>query len=119
MLGTMTNASQFLASSVESGEFVIQLIAISGGLFIAMLWMILKSTRVVTIKREAERTKREIAAYVAEGSIAPEDAATLINAGSDTEIEKITAAVASGVISPAKAEKLIASLRSNRQAAAN
>ena len=45
---------------------------------------------------------------------APQDAAALLNAGSADEVEKITSAVAAGIVSPAKAEKLIASLRDGR-----
>lgn len=36
----------------------------------------------VATEREKERTRREVAAYVAEGSMTPEDAAKLLSTGS-------------------------------------
>jgi len=102
-----------LASGEPSEEFLIKAVALSGGILVLLTWSVLKTMRIIMVKRAAETTKREIAAYVAEGSIRPEDAAAIINAGSDSEVEKITSAVAAGIISPAKAEKLIASLRSD------
>lgn len=114
MLGT--SAVQILASD-PSEEFLIKAVALTGGILIMLAWSVLKTMRVIMVKRAAETTKREIAAYVAEGSIRPEDAAAIINAGSDSEVEKITSAVAAGIISPNKAEKLIASLRSEGGAA--
>ncbi len=113
-------STALLASAgVAEDEFVLKIVAISGGFFIATLFIVMKTIRIVVTKRSAEQTKREIAAYVAEGSIRPEDAALLINSGADAQVEKITAAVAAGIISPSKAEKLIASLRNDRCAGAN
>lgn len=117
MLATLADVA-FLADAQED-EMILKSIALIGGMLLAAFWILLKTVRVVSVKRAAENTKREIAAYVAEGSISPQDAATIINAGSDSEVEKITSAVAAGVISPAKAEKLIASLRSEFKAAPN
>ena len=116
MLAPLVESAAFVAQSA-SEEYVLKMIALGGGILVMLVWMTLKTLRVVTVKRAAEQTKREIAAYVAEGSITPDEAAKIINAGSDSEVEKITSAVAAGVISPAKAEKLIASLRNDRSAA--
>lgn len=61
-----------------------------------------------------ERTRREVAAYVAEGSISAEDAARILSAGGD-ECEKMIAdGVAWGTVNPEKAERLIRTLRSDR-----
>lgn len=61
-----------------------------------------------------ERTRREVAAYVAEGSISADDAARILAAGGD-ECEKMIAdGVAWGTVNPEKAEKLIRTLRSDR-----
>ncbi len=118
MLATIATAPALLADAAEH-EMILKVIALGGGLALAALWIMLKTVRDVSIKRSNERTKREIAAYVAEGSISPQDAAALLNAGDDSEVEKITSAVAAGIISPAKAEKLIASLRDGCRAVPN
>ncbi len=118
MLAALASQPVLLASASED-EMTLKVIALIGGMTIAVVWMLLKTVRVVSVERAAENTKREIAAYVAEGTISPQDAAVLLNAGADSEIVKITSAVAAGVISPAKAEKLIASLRDSWRAPAN
>lgn len=53
------------------GAFAIPLVAIIGGLF-----------HTTARTKAREQTKRELAAYVAEGSMKPEDAERIINAGS-------------------------------------
>jgi hypothetical protein len=65
--------------------------------------------------REKEQTKREIAAYVAEGTIRPEDAVQLLSAASDEAEKMIADGVAWGTVSPDKAEKLIRTMRSGSQ----
>ena len=98
-------------------EFMLKMTALAGGLTIAAAWIVMKNLREIGLKRQSEMTRREIAAYVAEGSIKPEDAAALLCAGSQSETEKsIAAAVQNGVISPAKAEKIFATLRSSERA---
>ncbi len=64
--------------------------------------------------RAKEHTKREVAAYVAEGSIRAEDAAVILNAGSDAVAETIADAVAWGTIKPEKADILLKTIRSDR-----
>ena len=49
-------------------------IGAAGATVVAALWVILGAVKV----RLRERTKREIAAYVAEGSISPDDGAKLM-----------------------------------------
>lgn len=120
MLAALTSNTAMLADSAMESEqeFILKVIAVGGGLILATVWVFLRNIREVSVKRDAEKTKREIAAYVAEGSISPQDAATIINANSDSEAE-IASAVAAGTISPAKAEKLIASLRAEFKPAPN
>ena len=64
---------------------------------------------VASIKRVAkERTRRELFAYVAEGSITPEQAKNLLEVESAEQIQKaVTDAVSWGVISAKDAESLI------------
>jgi hypothetical protein len=67
-----------LASDLEEA---IPVIAIAGGLMIAALGIIAGTFKSVHKTRAREESRREIAAYVAEGSMSPEDAARLIEAG--------------------------------------
>ncbi len=49
------------------------LVAVTGGLLVAIIAIITTQVRGAMKTSQVERTRREIAAYVAEGSIAPED----------------------------------------------
>lgn len=62
-----------------SGE-EIALIAILGGILITIIGMITCAARSIARTKEREQSKREIAAYVAEGSISPQDAERLLRA---------------------------------------
>lgn len=59
---------------------LVPIFAISGSMIFGLLWLVVWffSDRRKTIERE--RTKREIAAYVAEGTISPQDAERIIAA---------------------------------------
>lgn len=77
---------------------------------------VVKTIRDIKLNREREQTKRELAAYVAEGSIRPEDATAILNAGSAAQPssqaeQQIASAVAWGTVSPDKAATLIQALR--------
>lgn len=48
-----------------------------------LLGMLIKSVTTVCTTASRERTKREIAAYVAEGSMTPEQAERILRAGHD------------------------------------
>jgi hypothetical protein len=96
-------------------DFIIKALVITGATAVILTWSVMKTVSEVSSKRATETTKREIAAYVAEGSIAPEDATRIINAGSRSDAEeKIMKAVAAGAIPPNKAEKLIMRLREDQ-----
>jgi hypothetical protein len=60
---------------------LIGLIAIVGGFFIATVGIIAGTLRRNTRVREVEQTKRELAAYVAEGSMTADDAEKILNSG--------------------------------------
>lgn len=62
-------------------EELIAMLAISGGLFIAIMTIVLGTVKSVLRSRDRERTRREVAAYVAEGSISPQDAKEILEAG--------------------------------------
>ena len=66
--------------NINAGQ-IIPLVAIVlpflAGIIGLFCWVIISTTRT----REREKSRREIAAYVAEGTIRPEDAERIINAG--------------------------------------
>lgn len=69
------------SSVISSADDLIPVIAVGGGLFIAFV-AILSSTIAGVARRKAfEESRREIAAYVAEGSVSPADAERMLNAG--------------------------------------
>ncbi|MFN0011027.1 MAG: hypothetical protein ACKVS8_05210 [Phycisphaerales bacterium] len=66
--------------AMDSGE-IIPVIAIGGGLLLGLVGMISSAMRKVAQEHEREQSRREIAAYVAEGSMTAEEGAKLISAG--------------------------------------
>ncbi len=106
----MTNLMMLAASGSEP-LFILGPLAVAGvGIYIV------KTIKDVKQTSEREQTKREVAAYVAEGSIRPEDAAMILNAnGTASESSQAEQTIASGVawgtISPAKAGDLLRTLR--------
>jgi|GEM_PF-1616740 len=114
MLAELAIAPGLLAFE-PSEDFLLKALMITGVTAVILTWSVMKTVSEVSVKRATESTKREIAAYVAEGSIRPEDAATILNAGSRSDAEEsIMKAVAAGTIPPNKAEKLIARLRADQ-----
>jgi len=78
------------------------------------LWVIIGNTRRYLQTRAREVTRREVAAYVAEGSIRPEEARVLLGNGDSSEAEeKIADAVSWGMLKADKAEALIRALRND------
>ncbi len=65
----------------ETLALLIPITAIAGGLLVAMIAIIAGSIKSVSKSRHREESRREIAAYVAEGSMTTEDAERIINAG--------------------------------------
>ncbi len=59
---------------------MIPIIALGGGLLVGALGIIAGTVRRVMQTRAREETKRELAAYVAEGSITPDQAERIIQA---------------------------------------
>jgi len=75
----------FLASSVAEA---IPIVAIVGGMSFALIISIAGMVGSHLSARERERTKREIAAYIAEGSMTPEEGERLIRAESPADKKK-------------------------------
>ncbi len=73
-------ATGFLERIANSNE-IIPVLAIGGGLCVAVIAIVCCTLRGMVIARAREVTKREIAAYVAEGSLDPDKAMAIIAAG--------------------------------------
>jgi hypothetical protein len=65
---------------IQSEEFV-TMVAITLGCLVGMVGIIGGTISAVVKNRAREQTKREIAAYVAEGSLDPDKAVAMLNAG--------------------------------------
>ncbi len=67
---------------IESlGGNLIPVIAIGGGLFVAVVAIVTGGVTEICKSRAREMTKREMAAYVAEGTVDPDKAIEMLNAG--------------------------------------
>jgi len=73
-----------LASFLETGAAIPIVMAFVGGT-IAIISIISSSLRKATETRQLEESRREIAAYVAEGSMTAEDAFKLLSAKPQTD----------------------------------
>ena len=72
----------------ESND-LIPFVAITGGLTVAIVAIVVGGITGILKSRGREMTKREIAAYVAEGTIDPDKAIAMLNAGeSASDIKK-------------------------------
>jgi hypothetical protein len=70
-----------LNSLAEEPALLIPLLAIGGGLMLGMVGMIADAVKRVSRTNAVEKSRREIAAYIAEGSMTPEDGERLLRAG--------------------------------------
>ena len=102
---------------LDDGKLFALLMIIVLALFFGV-WIIAYYAHEIVRTRHRERTRREIAAYVAEGSITPDDGARLLAAGNDGDaIEKILAQVAEGTVKSDDAERLIVLLKAGAKTA--
>jgi len=74
--------------SVINEDNLIAVVAVAGSMLIVIVSIIFSSVRSMVVGREREQTKRELAAYVAEGSLDPDKAIAMINAGKTSSEEK-------------------------------
>lgn len=63
------------------------IVAIIAGAAVGVVALIMVNVRRTIIAEAREKSRRELAAYVAEGSITPDDAAKLLSAGPRDESE--------------------------------
>ena len=73
-------ATGFLERVADHNE-IIPLLAISGGLLVGVIAIVCGTVKGIYTARTREITKREIAAYVAEGSLDPDKAMAILKAG--------------------------------------
>ncbi len=66
---------------ILGGANSIPVIAILGGLTVAVIAIVFGTIQSMVVAKAREQTKRELAAYVAEGSISADKAVELVNAG--------------------------------------
>jgi hypothetical protein len=62
-------------------DTLIPVLAIGCGSLIAIFAIVFGAVKAMVVSKNREQTKRELAAYVAEGSLDPEKAVAMINAG--------------------------------------
>lgn len=86
---------------------------IKGGLIVlvvAIIWITGTVREAMTVGQR-ERTKRELAAYVAEGSMSPDDARAILAAGEGEDVrELVLKRAADGWISAKKADQILATM---------
>lgn len=70
----------FFNNLVENNQ-VIPVVAIVGGLLFVTVSAVFGSIRSMVVGKAREQTKRELAAYVAEGTISADKAVEILNAG--------------------------------------
>ena len=73
-------AGQSFSDVIRNDNFI-PIIAIAFGSVVAVVAVVMTSLRAIFVSRARESTKRELAAYVAEGTLDPDKAVAMINAG--------------------------------------
>ncbi len=72
--------TQIFLAGINPGE-IIPIVAVGGGLFVAIVAIVGGLVKTMADTRQHEQTKREIAAYIAEGSMTPDEGERIIRAG--------------------------------------
>ena len=70
-----------IIDTLAQKDTLIPVIAIVGGLIVGALWIVMGTVQAMVVGTARERTKREMAAYVAEGTIDADKAVAMLNAG--------------------------------------
>jgi hypothetical protein len=76
----MLTAGGSFQSLLDEDNFI-PILAIAVGALIAVVGIVTSTVKSVCVSRARELTKRELAAYVAEGTLDPDKAVAMINAG--------------------------------------
>ncbi len=67
--------------TLASGGEVVATMAVGGGILIAIISIIMNTIRSTSQTKQREQTRREVAAYIAEGSMTPEQGEKILSAG--------------------------------------
>ena len=78
----MQNPGEFLSSNLDD---LVPIIAIGCGALIALVWIVIAAISETINAANRERSRREIAAYIAEGSMTPEQGERLLKAKPDPD----------------------------------
>ena len=78
--------SDIVQTIVENEDTTIPFKIFGIGGIVAVVAIVFGSIRRISMNAEREKTRREIAAYVAEGSMTPEDGARLLSASPDKQV---------------------------------
>ena len=70
---------------MQNEEFIIPVVAIIMGCSVAIIAIVMGNWASVNKRRRIEESRREIAAYIAEGSMTPQDGERLMNSGPESE----------------------------------
>lgn len=98
-------------------EDEVKLIALCAIVVLIIALAVLHTVKKTTDVREREKTRREIAAYVAEGSITPQDAARLLSVGLTEQVAaELAKGVTWGTISANKARQVAEAFNPPQQA---
>lgn len=75
----LADSSEFIRT-IDNGSFI-PVMAIALGCTVAVVLIIAATVSKISIAKSREQSRRELAAYMAEGTISPQDAVALMNAG--------------------------------------
>ena len=75
--------SSVIQTVVENEDTLIPVIIFGGGTLIAIIAILFTTMKNIAVNREREISRREIAAYIAEGSMSPDDGTRLMSASPD------------------------------------
>ena len=110
---TLADLSEAVARDLDT------LVAIVAVVLIILVLSVTTTIRKTVTTRQREQTKRELAAYVAEGSMNPEDAQKILRSGDSDDVrELVLKRAADGWISAKKANEILKTMNeeSPRQA---
>lgn len=80
----MQDTAAFFSNNMDE---LVPILAIGCGCVIALVWIVLATISETMKQSNRERSRREIAAYIAEGSMTPEQGERLLKARPDPEEE--------------------------------
>ena len=87
----MCELACFLGEDIDQileKETLVPLAMFVCGAVVAVVWVVISGLQSIFVSRAKEATKRELAAYVAEGSMDPDKAVALLNAGETADVDE-------------------------------